>query len=133
MGVIFDTSIIIGFERGVLDPDRLVLGHEGENLGICTITVSELLHGVHLADTTARRIKRSSFVEKVIENYPIFPFDLSAARVYAQLWASLRRRKVDVGAHDLIIGATAISLGFSVATLNRSNYEKIDGLSLLRV
>jgi predicted nucleic acid-binding protein len=133
MGVIFDTSVIIGFERGVLDPDRLVLGREQEYFGICTITVSELLHGVHLADTTARRIKRSSFVEKVIENYPIFAFDLSAARVYVQLWASLRRKKVEVGAHDLIIGATAISLGFPVATLNRRDYEKIDGLLLLRV
>jgi len=38
-----------------------------------------------------------------------------------------------VGAHDLIIAATAVSLGFSVATLNRQDYERIEGITLLRL
>jgi tRNA(fMet)-specific endonuclease VapC len=131
MGVILDTSILIGFERQALDADRLVHGREGETFGICTITAAELLHGVYLADTAARRLKRSSFVEKAIQYYPIYPFDLAAARIYAKLWSSLRARKVDLGAHDLIIAATAVSLGFSVATLNRRDYERIEGVTLL--
>ena len=131
MGVILDTSILIGFERQALDADRLVHGREGEAFGICTITAAELLHGVYLADTAARRLKRSSFVEKAIQYYPIYPFDLAAARIYAKLWSSLRARKVDLGAHDLIIAATAVSLGFSVATLNRRDYERIEGVTLL--
>jgi len=131
MGVILDTSVIIAFERGTADPDFLIRGREEESFGICAITAAELLHGVHLADTSGRRIKRSSFVEKVLEKYPIYAFDLAAARVYAELWSSLRTRKTEIGAHGLMIAATAISLGFSVATFNRRDYQKIEGLVLL--
>jgi len=46
MGVILDTSIVIGFERQALDPDRLVQGREAEPFGISAITAAELLHRV---------------------------------------------------------------------------------------
>src|SRR5437879_18225 len=129
MGVIFDTSVLIALERGALDPDRLVQGRE-EPFGISVISAAELLHGVHRADTQKRRIKRSSYVEKVLELYAIYPFELGAARIYAEVWATLQRKGVRIGAHDLMIAATAISLGWTVATLDLRDYRKIDGLML---
>lgn len=130
MGVIFDTSVLIALERGALDPDRLVQGREQEPFGISVISAAELLHGVHRADTQKRRIKRSSYVEKVLEHYALYPFELGAARIYAELWATLQRKGVRIGAHDLMIAATAISLGWTVATLDLRDYRKIDGLML---
>ncbi|PYK92251.1 MAG: VapC toxin family PIN domain ribonuclease [Verrucomicrobia bacterium] len=130
MGVIFDTSVLIALERGALDPDRLVQGREQEPFGISVISAAELLHGVHRADTQKRRIKRSSYVEKVLELYAIYPFELGAARIYAELWATLQRKGVRIGAHDLMIAATAISLGWTVATLDLRDYRKIEGLML---
>jgi len=130
MGVIFDTSVLIALERGALDPDRLVQGREQEPFGISVISAAELLHGVHRADTQKRRIKRSSYVEKVLELYAIYPFELGAARIYAEVWATLQRKGVRIGAHDLMIAATAISLGWTVATLDLRDYRKIDGLML---
>jgi predicted nucleic acid-binding protein len=38
------------------------------------------------------------------------------ARIYARIWASLAKRNLLVGAHDLIIAATAISLNYTVIT-----------------
>ncbi len=130
MGVIFDTSVLIALERGALDPDRLVHRREQEPFGISVISAAELLHGVHRADTQKRRIKRASYVEKVLELYALYPFDLAAARIYAELWATLQRKGVRIGAHDLIIAATAISLGWTVATLDLRDYRKIEGLTL---
>jgi len=130
MGVIFDTSVLIALERGALDPDRLVQGREQEPFGISVISAAELLHGVHRADTQKRRIKRSSYVEKVLEHYALYPFELGAARIYAEVWATLQRKGVRIGAHDLMIAATAISLGWTVATLDLRDYRKIDGLML---
>lgn len=69
-------------------------------------------------------------VEEVIELFPVFPFDLSVARIYARIWAGLARRGESVGAHDLIIGATAIALGYTVVTANRRGFERIEGLRL---
>jgi predicted nucleic acid-binding protein len=42
----------------------------------------------------------------------------------------LKQKGIQIGAHDLIIGSTALSLGFSVVTLNPRNYKKIEGLKV---
>ena len=88
-------------------------------------------HIFHRADSTQRRLKRSAFVEKVIELFPTYPFDISTARIYSALWADLAKRGIRIGAHDLMIGATALSLGFSVATCNARHFSRIEGLSVL--
>jgi len=130
MGLVFDSSVLIYLERNLQEIERIIAGREEEAYGISVITVSELLHGVHRADSERRRLKREAFVEKVIEIFPIYPFDLSAARIYARIWASLAKKGMMIGAHDLIIGATCISLGFSVITLDVRDFERIPGLRI---
>ena len=132
MGVILDSSVLIEAERGHLDIDRFINDRETQPFGLSVITVAELLHGVHRADSEKRRVKRSAYVEKVIELFPIYPFGIDTARVYAQLWATLLRKGVQIGAHDLIIASTAIALGFSVATFDKRDFERIEGLELER-
>lgn len=69
-------------------------------------------------------------MEKVTELFPIYTFDISIARIYAELWADLSRKGIQIGSHDLIIGSTALSLGFSVVTLNLRHFERIEGLKI---
>lgn len=130
MGVILDTSILISYERGSIALDELIKGREREPFGISVITVSELLHGVHRANTKARRLKREAFVQKVVDSLPIYEFNVASARIYAEIWAFLLKKGVQVGAHDLMIASTAISLGFSVATHNLRDFRKIEGLTM---
>jgi tRNA(fMet)-specific endonuclease VapC len=130
MGVIFDTSFLIQAERRESEISRFTENREEEVFGISVITVAELLHGVHRADTTKRRLKRSAYVEKVIELFPIYNFEITTARIYSELWAGLSKKGIQIGAHDLIIGATALSLGFSVATYNLRNFKRIEGLKI---
>jgi len=130
MGVILDTSVLIEAERQEFNIDKLTEDRDEEIFGLSVISVSELLHGVHRADSTKRRLKRSAYVEKIIELFPIFGFDISAARVHAELWSDLSKRGIRIGAHDLIIGSTALSLGFSVATFNMRHFEHVEGLKL---
>ena len=79
MGVILDTSILISFEKSGSAIDKFTAGREAEPFGISVVSVSELLHGVHRADSEARRVKRESYVERIIELFPIYPFDLAAS------------------------------------------------------
>jgi tRNA(fMet)-specific endonuclease VapC len=130
MGLILDSSEIITLERNRGMVESLIAGREDEPFGISVVTVSELLHGVERADNETRRVRRQAFVEKVIEMFPVFPFDIGAARIYARIWASLVQRGFTMGAHDLIIAATAISLDYTVVTSNRRDFEKIEGLRL---
>ncbi|HEX9020859.1 MAG TPA: type II toxin-antitoxin system VapC family toxin [Nitrospirota bacterium] len=125
MGVIFDTSVLVTLERGSHGLEALADGRENEPFGISVVTVSELLHGVHRADSEKRRLKRSAFVEKVIQTFPVYPFDLSAARIYARVWANLAKKGTAIGAHDLMIASTAIALGYSVVTADLRDFGKI--------
>lgn len=129
MGVILDTSVLIEWERKAGALEAYAAARSAELLGLSAITAAELFHGVHRADTAARRLKRSAFVEHVLSSFPVFEFDLTVSRLYAELWATLERKGTKIGAHDLIIGATAISRGDTVLTLNRRDFGKIPGLS----
>ncbi len=130
MGVILDISVLIAWERKASALESLAARRPDEQVGLSVITAAELLHGIHRADTTARRLRRSAYVEQVLASFPTYDFDLGVARIYAELWATLERKGKKVSAHDLIIGATAVSRGESVVTFNRRDFDKIPGLSV---
>jgi len=132
MGVLVDSSVLIAAERGLLDIGSLAKEHGRLELAMSVITVSELLHGVHHADTRVRRVRREAYVETILAAFPVLPFDLICARTHARLWADLAARGVSVGAHDLLIAATAIARGLGLATRDERSFPKIPGLSLIR-
>lgn len=126
MGVVLDTSFLIRYERGRRD-----LPVE-EDLAIASITASELLHGVHRADE-AHRPRREAFVEGVLASVPVIPFTLPVARIHARLWAALAARRRTLGAHDLIVAATALALDWPLVTLDSRGFARIPGLRLRQV
>ena len=126
-----DSSILIATERRALDFDDTLGAHGEEPVGIAAITASELLHGVHRAATTAQRQRREAFVERLLAVVPVFPFDLETARIHASLWARLASKGASVGSHDLLIGATAIALGYRVATRDRRSFGRVPGLEVV--
>jgi predicted nucleic acid-binding protein len=129
MGVILDTSVLISLERGTLRPSAVVEGRENQVFGISVVSMAELLHGVHRATPLARRLKRQAFVEKVIAEFTAFAFDAAAARIYALIWSQLAAKGTQIAAHDLLIGSTAISLGYELLTSNERDFGRIKGLS----
>jgi predicted nucleic acid-binding protein len=130
VGTLIDSSVLIATERRTLELDTLGADAD-EPVGIASITASELLHGVHRAATTAQRQRRVTFVERLFAVLPVFPFDLVTARIHASLWAALASKGATVGSHDLLIGATAIALGYRVVTRDRRSFGKIPGLEVL--
>jgi predicted nucleic acid-binding protein len=131
VGTLIDSSVLIAAERGALLLDRIPTDSGGDPVAIAAVTASELLHGVHRAAELARRRRREVFVERLLSALPVLPFDLIAARVHASLWAQLAGKGTSIGAHDLIIAATAIAAGYRVATHDRRSFPRIPGLDLL--
>jgi len=74
------------------------------------------------------RVQREQFVEAILSRSPVVEFGLEAARVHARLWAELVARGELVGAHDLLIAATAVALDFQLATANARDFQRIPGL-----
>ena len=129
MGLLLDTNVLIRAERRDKAPDWSAWHGEGEAY-LAAISASELLGGVHRADSEARRVRRAAFVEAILAAIPVLPFDLETARVHAQLLAALPRG-VTVGAHDLLIAAAAAQHGLAVLTANAREFERIPGIRVL--
>jgi tRNA(fMet)-specific endonuclease VapC len=108
---------------------RRLEGHLGENeeVAIAAITASELLHGVHRA-SDEHRGRREAFVEAVLAAFPTIPFDILVARIHARLWAGLTLVGADVGAHDRLVAATAISAGWRVGSANTRHFGRGGGV-----
>jgi predicted nucleic acid-binding protein len=126
--MIFDSTEIINLERNAGVLRELAASAGDDPFGISIITVSELLHGIERAKTDAVRLRRKAFVESVFEHFPVFLFDMSAARMHAKIWAHLEQKGEMIGAHDLIIAATAVALGYEVVTSNLRDFQKVPGL-----
>jgi tRNA(fMet)-specific endonuclease VapC len=129
---LIDSGIIIALERRGLSVDALVPPVPDELVALASITASELLIGVHRADTLQRRRDREAFVEAVLQRLPILPFDLEVARRHARLWAELAAAGQMIGAHDLIIAATALTHDCAVLTENVRDFERVPGLEVRR-
>jgi len=67
-------------------------------------------------------------VEAILERVPVLPFELRTARVHARTWAQLVSGGQSIGAHDLLIAATALAHGYAVLTQNRREFERVPGL-----
>ena len=140
MGTVLDTTVFIEFERAMRGLPAVRAMHEvvqrlesqlgeSEEVGIAAITASELLHGVHRA-TDDYRGRRAAFVEAVLAAFPTLSFDLLVARSHARLWAGLVASGADVGAHDRLVAATAMSAGWRVGTANIRHFNRIPGLDM---
>ena len=130
MGVLIDSSVVIAAERGQLATADLHRRLAEEPAAFAAITAAELLHGVHRADSTARRQQRARFVEALLDRIPVLPFDLDVARAHAALWADLARLGSPIAAHDLLIAATALAHRHAIATRNAREFGRIEGLRL---
>lgn len=133
MGLILDTSILIAGERGTLRLAAFLEARGDETVAMAAITASELLHGYHRAKDAAVRARRAAFVEALLDLIPVLPFGVLEARQHAELWAGLMRKGTVMGPHDLLIAATALARGDTLATLNRKEFKQVGGLQLARL
>jgi tRNA(fMet)-specific endonuclease VapC len=125
---LIDSSVIIGMERRGRTLHDLAVLVPDEPIALASITASELLVGVHRANTPERRLQRERFVEAVLARIPIVPVDLVVARVHARLWADLAVAGQLIGPHDLLIAACAVAHGYAVLTENVREFQRIPGL-----
>jgi tRNA(fMet)-specific endonuclease VapC len=130
VGTVIDSSVLIAAERGEVDLEPLLKSAGDDLVVIAAITASELLHGIHRLKGV-KRARVETLVEGLLARVPVVAFDLAVARVHAILSADLRARALAVGAHDLIIAATAVMLGFTVATRDARSFPRIKGLDVL--
>ena len=127
MGTLIDSSILIAAERGALDLASRLETRLGEQFAIGAITVSEVLHGV-LRLQGVRQARARAHVDLWLRQLPMVVFDRPIAETHAVLAVDLAGRGETMGAHDLQIAATAVHLGYGVATHDRRSFGRLPDL-----
>lgn len=126
MVYLIDTSVLIARERRLSPNEAAALA--GDASSIAAVSVAELLHGVHRAQGVHQRLQRQRKVEAVLSALQVLPYTADIARVHAEIWAHLSETGKMIGAHDLIIAATALAHQLTLVTLNLRHFERIPGL-----
>jgi tRNA(fMet)-specific endonuclease VapC len=137
VGVILDSSVIIAAERRghtvrqILEHVRAV--HGEIEIGLSVVTIAELIHGAYRAKTQHQQNQRLEFIERLSSDVPVYPVTLDVARLVGRIEGQQEAKGVQFAFEDLLIGATALRLGYSIATLNRRDFERVPGLVVVQL
>lgn len=134
MGLILDSTYLIAAERQgksvlqILEQIENAFG--AVDIGISFVAVAELVHGAYRAQNEGRKQRRLKFIDRLCTDIPVYPVTLGIARVVGRLEGELAAQGVSLAFEDLAIGATALALGFEVATANLRHFQSIPGLKI---
>jgi tRNA(fMet)-specific endonuclease VapC len=137
LGLILDSSVLIAGERRGDTVrqivERIRASYGDQKSALSAISVVELTHGVYRARTDADRARRKAFTDELVRDMVVYPFSLEIAQLAGRIEGEQAARGVSIAIEDLMIGATALYLGFDVATLNVKHFQAIPGLKVLAV
>jgi predicted nucleic acid-binding protein len=132
MGLILDSSAVIAAEGlGQTACEMLEdigLQSNDAEIAVSVVTVLELAHGITRADTPQRRARRQQFLDDLLAGMPVYPVTVPIALRAGQIDGQTQAAGTRIALADLLIGATALELGHSVATANVRHFQMIPGL-----
>jgi tRNA(fMet)-specific endonuclease VapC len=137
VGIVLDSSVVIAAERRghtvreILEQMRTVQGDV--EIALSVVTIAELVHGAYRTTTQAQQQRRLEFIDRLSSDAPVYPVTLDIARLAGRIEGQQEAVGVQLAFEDLLIGATALHLGYAVATLNIRDFQGIPGLSLTKV
>jgi predicted nucleic acid-binding protein len=137
MGVILDSSVIIAAERRGDTVENLieqaVTAAGDQDAALSSVGLTGRVHGIYRAKTPEIRACRLSFVDEMLRDLTIFPYTKETALLAGRIDGEQQAQGVVIPFGDLLIGATAISMGFSVLTVNVRHFRLIPDLNILRI
>ena len=121
---LLDTSVIIDLER--LDPADLPI-----ESAISAITMAELAAGPHATQDPNDRARRQDRLQRAEAAFDPLPFDSEASRAYGRVYAAVvagGRKAPGARAVDLLLAATACSVGLPLYTRNPDDFLALNNL-----
>jgi len=129
VSLLLDTDSCIHVLRGRPEAIARLRQHAPGECHVSSITEFELFQGAARAPEERReeeRIKVTAFLAQIT----ILPFDSACARRAALINAALLSAGTPIGILDVLIGATALEMGWTLITSNAKDFSRIDGLAI---
>jgi tRNA(fMet)-specific endonuclease VapC len=96
-------------------------------IGISSITLSELLYGV---SKSSKPEQNQMALAQFISPLEILFYDENAAQCYGGLRVHLERQGTPIGSLDMLIAAHALSVGCTLVTNNEKEFIRIPNLKI---
>jgi tRNA(fMet)-specific endonuclease VapC len=135
MGLILDSSVLIAAERKGKNARNalaeIALRAAGEDVAVSVVTLLELAHGIARSDTPERKAARQQFLNELMDALPVHPVSVPVALRAGRIDGENAARGVRLALSDLLIGVTALELGYPVATGNMRHFQMVPGLAIV--
>jgi predicted nucleic acid-binding protein len=92
----------------------------------------EMAHGEARAANEARASIRALFLTDLMTALQVHPVSAEVARSAGRLDGNLTKRGEPIAFPDILIGVTALELGYSVVTRNLRHFQRIPGLTVIQ-
>jgi tRNA(fMet)-specific endonuclease VapC len=94
-------------------------------------SIVEFTHGISRAKLDKDRDRRTVFTSEICRDMIIHPMTREIAQLAGRIEGEQANRGNVIAFQDLVIGSTALFLGFDVLTLNVRHFQRIPSLRVL--
>ncbi len=137
MGLILDSSVVIAAERRsdnvTLMLKQIVAATGDQRTVLSSVGLTELVHGTYRAQTAQARSRRDSFIRELLNDVEVYPYTKETALLAGKIDGEQQSRGVIIPFGDLLIGTTALEVGYSVLTANVRHFRLIPGLTVVQL
>lgn len=123
MGLILDSSVVIAAERRgdtVTAMLKQIVTATGDQRAVLSaVGLTELVHGIYRAQTAEARNRRDAFIRELLNDVDVYPYTKGTALLAGKLDGEQQSRGVTIPFGDLLIGATALEVGYSLLSADR--------------
>jgi len=128
--VVIDTDILIDLLRNVKKVFEFIgnMERKGYILSTTIINTFELYHGAYRSKKHAENLAST---KKLLERLIILRMSLKSAENAGRIYAELEIKGKPIGLRDAMVGAIALTRGYTLATRNIEHLQKISGLTLI--
>ncbi|PYU44534.1 MAG: VapC toxin family PIN domain ribonuclease [Acidobacteria bacterium] len=98
-----------------------------------SVGLTELVHGIYRAQTAEARSRRDSFIRELLNDVEVYPYTKETALLAGKIDGEQQSRGIIIPFGDLLIGATALEVGYSMVTANVRHFRLIPGLTVVQL
>lgn len=120
----FDTNVIIYYLKGDLGAVSLVRDILERNVSIYVSVITE----IELFGFSGLNVEEARQIEAILNTVSVISLDSRIARL-----AGFLRRQYRLKIADSVIAATALFTGTALVTRNVRDFQKVSGLSVLKI
>lgn len=125
---LLDTDILIYSLKGHAQVLEQFRRHATDPKAISVISYGELVFGAHGSQRVTENLAK---VYRLKEIFPLIDLTPAIMDTFGALKAQLRKNGTPVDDFDLLIGATALAIGYCVVTNNQRHYARIPGVQVV--